>query len=71
MTTIWSWQPASLSASRTQSSRVFPAASWSTLGKSLFMRVPLPAARTIAIGDVSGIKGFAFFYRETFVVKNV
>jgi hypothetical protein len=35
------------------------------------MRVPLPAARTIAIGDVSGIKGFAFFYRETFVVNNV
>jgi hypothetical protein len=33
------------------------------------MRVPFPAARTIAIGDVSGIKGFTFFCHGTFVVK--
>jgi hypothetical protein len=35
------------------------------------MRVPFPAARTIAMGEVLGIGSFAFFSHETFVVKNV
>jgi len=29
-----------------------PAARWRTFGRSLFIRVPLPAARTIATGEV-------------------